>query len=90
MIVNWDQLPLVLQIEHMAQLLDVCTDTICRRCRAQRMFPAPATWEKPWIWYRENVRAQLETGKHLPIGRPARRKPFERARQRREELAAAS
>lgn len=82
MITNWDQLPLVMHPEHMAQLLGVTVATIWRRCQKQCMRPTPVSWQKPYEWYRETVRAQLEAGvTRVPIGRPKRRRPLERARQ---------
>lgn len=82
MITNWDQLPLVMKPEHMAHLLDVEVSTIWKRCQKKRMRPTPVSWEKPYEWYRETVRAQFEAGvTRIPVGRPKRRRPFERARQ---------
>lgn len=83
MITSWDQLPIVMRPEHMAQVLDVVPRTIVRRCNAKRMRPMPDSWEKPYIWCRDRVRAQLEGGTSSlkpPVGRPKkRRRPLQRA-----------
>ena len=82
MITNWDQLPLVMHPSHMAQLLGVEVRTIWKRLRAKRMRPLPDSWEKPYTWCRDRVRAELETGvKRVPVGRPTRRRPLQRARE---------
>lgn len=97
MITNWDQLPLVFGVDKMAELLDCDVETIRRRCapmaRGTRleMRPAPVSWQAPYRWYREHVKAQIENrALNVPVGRPtARRKPFARAREIRQQLAAA-
>jgi len=88
-ITNWDSLPLVMHVEHMAALLDVEISTIWKRCQRDRkaiaagraalhMRPAPQSYQKPIIWYREKVRAHYEGGRAAVIHpRPGRRKPFE-------------
>lgn len=82
MITDWDQLPLVMKPEHMADLLDVDVSTIWKRCRKKTMRPLPASWNKPYEWYREKVKAEYEAGvTRMPVGRPTRRRPLQRARE---------
>lgn len=86
MIRNWSELPLVMTPADMARLLNVSVATIWKRCQKQRMRPTPISWEKPYQWYRETVRAQFEAGvTRIPVGRPTRRRPLERAQQLREK-----
>ncbi len=85
---DWGELPLVMKPADMARLLGVSVATIWRRCQEKKMRPTPVAWERPYEWYRETVRAQFEAGvARIPIGRPGRRRPFERARELREKSA---
>jgi len=71
---DWAELPLILHPPHMAQLLDVQVATIWRRCADRRMDPPPYSYQRPYVWYREAVRAAFERGlARAPHGRPARR-----------------
>lgn len=86
MIKTLDDFPLVMEPRHMAQMLDVVVRTVNRRCNAKTMRPAPESWDKPFIWYRERLRAEMQSGapRHplTPIGRPnKRRRPLQRARE---------
>lgn len=95
MITNWDQLPLVLDSNHLAELLGLDVQTVHRRCSPKvrntkrQMRPAPIEWQRPYRWYREHVRAQIESrAVGIPVGRKARRLgPFARVREIRQELA---
>lgn len=60
MITHWEQLPVVLQPEHMADLLDVSIPTIWKRCRAKTMWPAPNTWSRPYLWSRQRVEQEID------------------------------
>jgi len=71
-ITDWAALPLVMHPEHLAHLLGVSVSTVWTRCRQRTMRPAPISWEKPWEWSRERVRAAYESGMPLPVGRPGR------------------
>jgi len=71
---DWAELPLILHCTHMAALLDVQVSTIWRRCAERRMDPPPYSYQRPYVWYRESVRAAFERGiARAPKGRPARR-----------------
>lgn len=90
MITDWNQLPVVMKPAHVAALLGVAEVTIWKRCRAKTMRPTPVSWEKPWEWDRETVRAQYAAGvTRIPIGRPGAQKKRRRPLQRATEAFAA-
>lgn len=73
--VAWESLPLVLHVPDMAALLGVQRSTIWRRCATRRMRPKPYAWTRPYVWYRDAVRAEFERGiARLPVPRPHRRR----------------
>lgn len=74
-VTSWDALPLILHCDHIAQLLGVQVSTVWRRCQQRRIVPKPHSWQRPYVWCRDVVRAQFERGMpRAPIGRPARRR----------------
>ena len=89
MITDWDALPLVMHVEHMAALLGVERATIWKRCQRDRkalrenrpaihMRPAPESYEpKELTWYRENVRAHFERRPAVQSHFGRHRKPVE-------------
>jgi len=86
-----DRFPPVMQARHIAELLNVVVRTVNRRCSAKTMRPAPESWQKPYVWYRERLRAELQAGaaRHpfSPHGRlRRRRRSFERVREIRDGL----
>lgn len=74
MIRDWSELPLILNCELIADLLGVQVSTVWRRVQQRRIVPKPHSWQRPYIWYRDTVRAEFERGIPSPTGRPARRR----------------
>jgi hypothetical protein len=57
---SWDVFPLILHVPEMAALLQCSADTIRKRCAKRKMHPPPHSSQRPYIWYREAVRATFE------------------------------
>ncbi len=71
---SWDDLPLILHASDMARLFGVQVSTIWKRCASRRMRPKPWSWVRPYVWYRDAVRAEFERG--IPTApMPRRRGP---------------
>lgn len=71
---NWDELPLVLNCQDIANLMGLQLSTVYRRMQHKNMTPEPIAYVRPYRWYREAVRAHFEKGMPFaPIGRHARR-----------------
>lgn len=73
---SWDVFPLILHVPEMAALLKCSEDTIRKRCAKRKMVPPPHSSQKPYIWYRDAVRATFELRIPVaPAGRQPRRGP---------------
>lgn len=71
-VTTWDELPLILHCEDLARLLGVEVSTVWRRVQQRRIVPKPHSWQRPYLWYRDRVRAEFERGIASSSGRPAR------------------
>lgn len=72
MITNWNALPLVMHVEHIAALTGLKRSAIWKRCQQRRKTAGgPVDWHaRPYEWYRESVRDYYERG-----GQPKPRGP---------------
>jgi hypothetical protein len=88
-ITDWNALPLVMRVEDICRLTGLAKGTIWNKCqRKQAICGGPINFdEKPYLWYREHVKAFFERGGTVRVALTAKKKPFQRAQELREASA---
>lgn len=67
----WDALPLVLDVKHMALVLNRSSRWVLDKCKDRTIYPPPMRWAKPYQWGREAVRQSIEA---MPLTKSAPRR----------------